>query len=173
LIQLWNLFFEDWHFSCFQYLWSFVLWILTVVDISETNNINTSTQSTEHISFSKWEDIKIQCDIVKSKYGVRLKPGQLIINNGKPVGGTPYHFVDTSYRKEYFRTLKSMLSNDEQSKWLWNKMTTVGNQVSLYKCSGTNCKKVFSNRLLFRSHLNNHYDKSSKTCVIVVFYSFA
>ncbi|KAF0747651.1 putative histone-lysine N-methyltransferase 1 [Aphis craccivora] len=130
--------------------------------IVENKNIK-STQNTDHISFSKWDDIKILSYVVNSKHDVRLKSGQQIINNySKTDRRMPYHFVDTSYCKEYFRKLKCMLSNDVKSKWLGDKKTTLADQLSLYKCSGKNCKRVFSNQQLFRNHLNYHHHSNSE-----------
>jgi len=120
--------------------------------------------------FGKWEDANIQCDTVETKNNKRLEPGQQVVNNGERANddGTSHQLVDTSYRKDYSRTLKGIISDHVKAKWLSDKMTTEADHVSLYKCSGKKCNEVFSRRKTFVPHLNDHCCKASKTYTIVV-----
>ncbi|XP_060855867.1 uncharacterized protein LOC132933613 [Metopolophium dirhodum] len=132
------------------------------VEIVEITDIDTSDQITENNLFGKWEDANIQCDTVETKNNKRLEPGQQVVNNGERANddGTSHQLVDTSYRKDYSRTLKGIISDRVKAKWLSDKMTTEADQVSLYKCSGKKCSAVFSRRKTFVPHLNDHCRKA-------------
>lgn len=83
--------------------------------------------------------------------------------------------MDTSYSKEYYQKLKGIVMNNEQTKWLSDKMTTIADQVALYKCSGKKCNAAFSEWERFLCHTNLHYHiakkDAGKTYMIAVVYT--
>lgn len=127
---------------------------------------------TENNLFSKWEDVRIELNIVKMDDNGGLQPGLLVINNDEPANenATSHQLVDTSYNKDYCRKLTEIMSENVKAKWLSDKMTTEADQVSLYKCSGKKCNAVFKRRRTFVSHLNEHCRNSSKTHTVAVGY---
>jgi len=114
---------------------------------------------------------------VRSKTDEHLGPGKQIINNGEYPDGDDvsiHQVVDTTYSKEYFRKLKGIITDHEQTQWLSDKMKTIADQVKLYKCSGKKCNAVFSRWKLFLYHMNTHCHiarkDASKTYTIAVAY---
>lgn len=114
---------------------------------------------------------------MQSKTDGHLGPGKQIINNGECTDGdgTSYKLVDTSYSKKYFRKLKGMMMDHEQNKWLSDKMTTIADQVTLYKCPRKKCNVVFSRRKNFFFHMFVHCyiakKDTGKTYMIAVVYT--
>ncbi|XP_008184073.2 uncharacterized protein LOC100575459 isoform X3 [Acyrthosiphon pisum] len=128
------------------------------VEIMESTDLDISDQIMDNNLYGKWEDANILCEIVETNDNIRLGPGQQVVNNGERVksNGTSHQLVDTSYRKDYSRKLKGIISDHQKAKWLSDKMTTEADKMSLYKCSGKNCNEVFSHRKTFVPHLNDH-----------------
>lgn len=113
-----------------------------------------------HDDLSMWMKVKTQYEVVFSKSGVFLEPGQHTINDGETILG--YVLIDTEYKKKYLKKVRELPINKIKTTLAFNDMTSVPRILGLYKCMDRTCTKIFDKKELFILHMQLHFSNTEK-----------
>ncbi|VVC35861.1 Zinc finger C2H2-type,Zinc finger, RING/FYVE/PHD-type [Cinara cedri] len=104
---------------------------------------------------------KNQYEVTNPRPDIYLESGQHIVNNGAPINGT-YCLIDTMYQKNYLKKFKKLGANAMKSRLILKDMTSIPKLLGLFKCMDKSCTKVFSDKMMFKLHMQLHFSNMEK-----------
>lgn len=102
-----------------------------------------------------------QCEVVYPNPNVYLEKGQQIVNNGVPINGT-YCLIDTIYQKCYSKKVRDLPMNVMKTRLAFKFMTSIPKLLGLFKCMDRTCTKSFSDKELFKLHMQLHFSNMER-----------
>jgi len=109
-----------------------------------------------------WMKMKTNYEIVLPTTSVLLEPGQHIINKGLLINGT-YCLIDTTEsKKDYNKKFREFPMNIMKTRLAFNDMIRLPKLLGLYKCMDKTCTKIFSQKDLFKLHMQLHFSNMEK-----------
>jgi len=123
--------------------------------------------------------IETHYKVISPTASIFLESGQCTINNGISIQGT-YCLIDTGYKINYLKHIRDLPMNMMKTRLALTEMICLPKLLGLYKCMDRTCTKIFSQKELFKLHMQLHFSNVEKKksnhflfiyimCIIILF----
>lgn len=110
--------------------------------------------------------VKINLEVVQQDSRTFLGSGLVTINAGEPINNT-YQLVKSDYKKCYLKKIKELPISGIKTRSAMKEMTSLPRLFHLFKCLDRTCTKTFTQKDLFKLHMELHFSNADKKKSII------